>query len=422
MKKTSFVFILADDLGLGDIGCYGGKAIPTPNIDRLAAEGLRFSNAYSASAVCAPTRCGLMTGRHMGHATRRANGSQNGQIPLAPEEITVAELLKQAGYATGGFGKWGLGNPGTTGTPDKHGFDHFFGYLDQVHAHDYYTEYLWRDGETVILEGNHGDRDSQYSHDLLAAAALDFIKDNKERPFFLYLPYTIPHGQHEVPSDQPYSDENWPQQHKNYAAMITRMDADIGEMLALLKELKIDERTIVFFTSDNGATPPFLERFHSSAGLRGTKRDLYEGGIRTPMIVRWPGRIRAGTESDFVWSQVDVLPTLADLAGVEPPAGLDGFSVLPTLLGEEQSPHEFLYWEIHGPFHQAVRTGNWKAVRFGTQEPLELYDLSRDPAEAHNVSAEHPEVVRRIEVSLSSARTESPYWPARAHAAKPRTR
>jgi len=418
--KPNIVFILADDLGYGDLGCYGQKKIQTPSLDRMAAEGTRFTQCYAGSAVCAPTRCALMTGLHTGHCTRRDNQAKAGGpfkgrplIPLRSEDFTVAAMLKQAGYVTGGIGKWGLGNPGTTGTPERHGFDHFCGYLDQVHAHNYYTDHLWRDGKMAPVKGNRGGKRGQYTHDLFAAATFEFIRRHKGRPFFLYLPYTLPHGKYEVPSDAPYTNKKWPQRDKNYAAMITRLDATVGRILALLKQLGIDEKTIVFFTSDNGPNRPFVSQFNSSGGLRGIKRSLYEGGIRMPTIVRWPGKVPAGAVSDFVWWQVDFMPTAAVLAGIQPPKNLDGTSVLPALLGKRQQPHPLLYWEIHSPFHQAVRMGDWKGVRFGTKEPLELYALSKDRGEQHDVAAKHPDVVSQIEAYLATARTPSKYWPAR---------
>ena len=427
-RKPNIIFVMLDDAGIGDFGCYGQKKIKTPVMDRMAAEGMRFTQCYTGSPVCAPCRCILMTGLHSGHCTRRGNrttanppgeGKDRGLVPLRAEDFTVAAMLKKCGYVTGGFGKWGLGNPGTTGTPDKHGFDHFFGYLDQVHAHNYYTTYLWRDGGNVPLPGNEGGKRQQYSHDLIAEAGLELIRTNRDRPFFLYLPYTPPHGKYEVPSDAPYTDEGWPQQHKNYAAMITRADRDVGRVLDLLKALGLDEHTIVFYTSDNGPNPPFVKQFNSAAGLRGLKRSLYEGGIRMPMVVRWPGRVPAGVVSDFVWTFTDFMPTAAELAGVEPPKGLDGMSVLPTLLGRKQKPHEALYWEFHSPFHQAVRMGDLKGVRFGTNAPLELYDLRADPAERNDIAARHPDAVRKMEQFLKTARTETEYWPAR-QAARPR--
>jgi len=429
-RRPNIIFVMLDDAGIGDFGCYGQKQIRTPVMDRMAAEGMRFTQCYTGSPVCGPCRCILMTGLHSGHCTRRGNrttanppgsGKDRGLVPLRAEDFTVAAMLKKSGYVTGGFGKWGLGNPGTTGTPDRHGFDHFFGYLDQVHAHDYYTTHLWRDGENVPLPGNAGGAKKQYSHDLIAEAGLAFIKANKDRPFFLYLPYTLPHGKYVIPSDAPYTSEGWPQQHRNYAAMITRADRDVGRVLELLRALGLDERTIVFYTSDNGPNAPFVRQFHSAAGLRGAKRSLYEGGIRMPMVVRWPGKVPAGVVSDFVWTFADFMPTAAALAGIEPPKGLDGMSVLPTLLGKTQKPHEALYWEFHSPFHQAVRMGDLKGVRFGTKMPLELYDLRADPAEKTDVAARQPAVVRKMEAFLKTARTETKYWPAR-EARRPRKR
>ena len=425
-RRPNIIFVMLDDAGYGDFGCYGQKKIRTPVMDRMAAEGTRFTQCYTGSPVCGPCRCILMTGLHSGHCTRRGNraranppgeGKDRGLVPLRPNDVTVAAVLRKAGYATGGFGKWGLGNPGTTGSPDKHGFDDFFGYLDQVHAHSYYTTWLWRNGKRVALSGNEGGRKGQYSHDLIAAAALEFIRTHKDRPFLLYLPYTLPHGKYEIPSDAPYSDEPWPQQAKNYAAMITRADRDVGRVLALLKELGLDEDTIVFYTSDNGPNPPFVKAFDSAGGLRGVKRSLYEGGIRMPMVVRWPGKVPAGKVSDFAWTFADFFPTACELAGAKPPKGLDGMSVLPTLLEKKQKPHEMLYWEFHSPFHQAVRMGKWKGVRFGTEMPLALYDVEADPRETKDLAADQPGVVRRMEAHLKTARTETPYWPARA---KPR--
>ncbi len=430
-RRPNIIFVMLDDAGYGDFGCYGQKKIRTPVMDRMAAEGTRFTQCYTGSPVCGPCRCILMTGLHSGHCTRRGNraranppgeGKDRGLVPLRPDDVTVAAVLRKAGYATGGFGKWGLGNPGTTGSPDKHGFDDFFGYLDQVHAHSYYTTWLWRNGKRVALSGNEGGRKGQYSHDLIAAAALEFIRTHKDRPFLLYLPYTLPHGKYEIPSDAPYSDEPWPQQAKNYAAMITRADRDVGRVLALLKELGLDEDTIVFYTSDNGPNPPFVKAFDSAGGLRGVKRSLYEGGIRMPMVVRWPGKVPAGKVSDFVWTFADFFPTACELAGAKPPKGLDGMSVLPTLLGKGQKPHEMLYWEFHSPFHQAVRMGKWKGVRFGTEMPLALYDVEADPRETKDLAAEQAGVVKRMEACLKTARTETPYWPARAKARPKRAR
>jgi arylsulfatase A-like enzyme len=435
-RRPNILFILADDLGYGDLGCYGQKKIRTPNLDRLAAQGMRFTQCYAGSTVCAPSRCALMTGRHTGHCTVRGNAL----VPLRPEDVTVAEVLKAAGYSTGLIGKWGLGEPGTSGIPNRKGFDHFFGYLNQVHAHNYYPDYLWRNQQKVPLEGNVvkdgvASRRARYSHDLFTREALSFLQQHQDKPFFLYLAYTIPHANNErgeaegngmeVPSDAPYSDKDWPQAQKNHAAMITRLDADVGGLRERLQELKLEDNTIVLFSSDNGphkeggADPQF---FHSAGPLRGYKRDLYEGGMRVPMLVCWPGKIKAGTVSDQVWAFWDFLPTAAELARTKPPQGLDGVSVVPTLLGVgEQKQHAHLYWEFHERgSQQAVRMGDWKAVRLKLGDPLELYDLKQDVSEKNNVAAAHPEVVAKMEAFLKEARTESRDWPLRPAEKQPR--
>ncbi|HVS36829.1 MAG TPA: arylsulfatase [Gemmataceae bacterium] len=429
-RPPNIVFILADDLGYGDLGCYGQKRIRTPNLDRLAAEGMRFTQFYAGDTVCAPSRCCLMTGLHTGHATIRGNAL----VPLRPEDVTVAQLLKDAGYSTGLVGKWGLGEPNTSGVPNRKGFDYFYGYLNQVHAHNYYPDYLWKNQEKVVIEGNEvkdgvATKRTQYAQDLFTKEALAFLDRNRDKPFFLYLAYTTPHANNErgakegngmeVPDDAPYSAEKWPQVEKNYAAMVTRLDADVGKFMQHLKDLDLDEKTIVFFSSDNG---PHKEgghdpEFFDSAGpLRGYKRDLTEGGIREPMIVRWPGKVKAGSETDQVGAFWDFLPTAADLAGVKAPAGLDGISLAPTLLGTaKQAQHDFLYWEFHERgFQQAVRMGDWKALRLKVGGPLELYDLKNDVGEAHDVAAEHADVVAKIETYLKGARTESSDFPIRS--------
>jgi arylsulfatase A-like enzyme len=443
-RRPNIIFILADDLGYGDLGCYGQTKIKTPNIDRLAAEGMRFTDFYAGSTVCAPSRCALMTGLHTGHAYIRGNADQ----ALRAEDLTVAEILSKSGYFAGLIGKWGLGNQNTDGVPQKKGFNEFVGYLDQVHAHNYYTDYLWRydprardEGpdaavskgrSPLLLVENQGAQKTLYTHDLFTTAALNFAQINKptqlnqHRPFFLYLAYTIPHANNEegqrtgngmqVPSDAPYSDEPWPQTEKNKAAMITRLDGDVGRLMDKLQQLQIDDNTLIFFSSDNGphkeggVDPKF---FQSSGPFRGIKRDLYEGGIRVPLIVRWPGKIKphqVDTNSFAFW---DFLPTAAEIAREKPPAGIDGISFLPTLLGKAQTnQHAFLYWEFHEHgFQQAARMGNWKAVRLKADAPLELYDLKTDPAETNNVAPANPEVVARMENYLKTARTESTQWP-----------
>jgi arylsulfatase A-like enzyme len=431
--KPNIIFIHADDLGYGDLSCYGQQKFKTPNIDRLASEGARFTQYYAGSTVCAPSRSALMTGQHTGHTRIRGNARH----PLLPEDVTVAEVLKSApggGYKTGLIGKWGLGEAGTTGVPTKQGFDYFFGYLNQRHAHNYYPTFLWRNEEQIKLRNLVPDEDAEgsgnssnrldYSHDLMAEEALKFVEQNRRQPFFLYLAFTIPHANNEarnkgmeVPDLGEFASKDWPEQERAKAAMITRMDRDVGRLMALLKKIGIDDSTIVFFTSDNGphreggADPDF---FDSNGVLKGIKRDLYEGGIRVPMIVRWPKKVKAGTTSDQVWSHWDFLPTAAGIAGAKSPANIDGISMLPALLGKKQRGHEFLYWEFHERgFAQAVRMGHWKAVRKSLGSPLELYDLQSDIGEQNDVASKHPDVVKKIEDCLKTARTESELWPVK---------
>ncbi|NOX57089.1 MAG: arylsulfatase [Planctomycetes bacterium] len=416
-QRPNIIFILADDLGQFDLGCYGQKNILTPNLDRMAAEGMRFTQCYAGAAVCAPSRCCLMTGLHTGHARVRSNSSRvggvppQGRVPLIDEDLTVAEVLKSVGYATGITGKWGLGEPNTSGVPNRQGFDEWFGFLNQRHAHTYYPEYIWRNEQFEIVWGNMGGYENQWIHDDFTRFALEFIKQHRRGPFFLYLAYTVPHGRYEIPDDEPYSDRPWPDSAKRYAAMVTRLDADVGKLFALLKKLGIDERTIVFFGSDNGATytdPPI----HSAGPLRGKKGTLYEGGIRTPMIVRWPGRIAAGRVSDQVWAFWDFLPTAAELAGASIPEGIDGISIVPTLFGRPQRQHDFLYWEFPTRrYPQAVRQGVWKGVRKAWNGPIELYNLRDDPSEQRDVAGQHPNIVAGMDAIMRAQHTDSPFWP-----------
>lgn len=410
--RPNIVFIIVDDMGWADLGCYGGKQIKTPNIDRMAEQGVRFTDAYSGCTVCAPARSVLMTGLHMGHTSVRGN---TGGISLLDEDVTAAEVLKRAGYATGGFGKWGLGDVGTPGVPEKQGFDEFFGYYHQVHAHDYWTEYLWRNSEKVPMTGEPGSME-RYTHNRIFDQTLAFIRRNKDRPFFCYAPWTPPHGKYQIPQAEPawemYKDKDWPNNPKVVAAMDTMLDRHVGELLALLKELRIDERTIVFFCSDNGAAARYDGVLDSSGPLKAFKRSMYEGGIRVPMIVRWPGRIEPGTESALPCYFADMMPTFAELAGALKyvPADIDGLSIVPTLLGrdDKQKKHECLYWEWGrynwarrknepgGPA-QAVRMGKFKAVRPKAGVPFELYDLSRDISETNNIASERRDIVKKIE-------------------------
>jgi uncharacterized sulfatase len=442
--RPNIVFILADDLGYGDIGCYGQKRIKTPNIDRLAAEGLRFTQAYAGSTVCAPSRCVLMTGLHTGHCRVRGNG---GATPLAqslrPEDVTVARVLKDAGYTTGLIGKWGLGNPGVqeAGLPARQGFDYFYGYADQGHAHNYYPAFLWRSTEKVTLENTVpnakpsgagvAEKRTQYSADLIADEALAFIRRAKEQPFFLYYASTLPHANNEagqrgmeVPDYGEYAGLDWPEPQKGHAAMIGRLDRDVGRILALVKELGLDERTVVIFTSDNG---PHREggnnpEFNQSSGpLKGIKRALYDGGIRVPFIVRWPGVVKPGGVSDEVVWFPDFLPTAAAMAGAKAPSGLDGVDITPVL--RDQAKHVEraapLYWEFfEGGFKQALREGDWKLVHLGGGKPSELYNLKTDIGETKDVAEQNPEVVKRLDAWLTKSRTETADWPTTGAARK----
>jgi arylsulfatase A-like enzyme len=430
VKKPNIIFILADDLGYGDLGCFGQKRIKTPSLDKMADEGMRLTQHYAGSTVCAPSRCVLMTGLHTGHCLVRGNA----RVPLRPSDVTVAELLKQASYKTGIIGKWGLGEPDSTGIPNRQGFDYWFGYLNQRHAHNYYPTYLWRNEEKIQLKNEDvnppegvATKKVEYSHDLFAKEALAFIERSKDNPFFLYLAFTIPHANNEagrkgmeVPDFGIYADKDWPEPQKGHAAMITRMDGDIGKLFAKLKELGIDDNTFVFFSSDNGPhreggnNPDFND---SNGPLRGIKRDLYEGGIRVPTLARWPGKIKPGSETDHISGFWDFLPTCADLAGFKAPKDIDGISMLPALLGkpEKQKKHEFLYWEFHEQGKkQAVRMGDWKGVRLNASKkpdgPIELYNLKTDIGEKNNIADKHPDIVAKIEGYMKQARVPSKDW------------
>jgi arylsulfatase A-like enzyme len=436
--KPNIVFILADDLGYGDLGCYGQKEIQTPNIDKLAKEGMRFTDAYAASPICAPSRCGLLTGLHTGHALIRGNT----KVSLGPADTTVEELLKTAGYQTGAMGKWGVGEPGSEGTPTKKGFDYFYGFIDQTHAHNSYPSYLFRNEEKVKLrnvvpnEGPYGQgvatEKADFAPDLFETEALSYLdKVSPDKPFFLYFPTTIPHANNEahaveVPDLAPYTDKDWPESEKRYAAAITRLDAQVGRLMQRLHDRHLDENTLVIFASDNGAHQEgsnTADFFHSSGPLRGIKRDMYEGGYRVPFIARWPGHIQPNSTSEYPIVFYDFLPTAAEMAGIAPPNNIDGISFLPTLLGQPQTnTHDFLYWEYHERgFEQAVRMVSWKAVRHGIDQPLELYDLKDDLAEAHNVAAQNPEIVAKITDYMKTARTDSKDFPVRAASPKGRT-
>jgi arylsulfatase A-like enzyme len=448
IQKPNIIYILADDLGYGDLGSYGQQNIKTPNLDRMAEEGMRFLQHYSGSTVCAPARSVLMTGLHSGHTPIRGNSEHKpiGQAPLQYAVPTLAEVLREAGYTTGAFGKWGLGYPGSEGSPSLQGFDLFFGFNGQRRAHFYYPEFLFseRRGEQPIripLEGNRVENTSTenfphpgsgpsisaetYAPEATHERALSFIEENSDEPFFLYYPSQIPHASLEVPDEflQIYLDENGesifeeeptPQNHyvytdkpkATYAAMVTYLDHQVGEILDRLEELQIADNTLVMFTSDNGSYSEggyHYSMLNSNGELRGGKRDLYEGGIRVPMIVWWPGNIDRGQISDHMSGFQDMMPTFAELAGTNTPPGVDGISVVPTLLGSgPQQTHEYLYWEFHEQGgKQAIRKGEWKAVRLGVREnrdaPIELYNLQEDIGEENNIADQHPELVEEMD-------------------------
>ncbi|MEO8564312.1 MAG: arylsulfatase, partial [bacterium] len=421
-----------------DLSSYGQANFQTPALDKLAREGIRFTQYYAGSTVCGPSRASLMTGLHTGHTWIRGNG----EIALRPEDVTIAEVLHTAGYRTAVVGKWGLGVAGSTGQPDKQGFDYSFGFLDHRHAHRQYTDHLWRNGKRVAV-----DVDRDYVNDLFTRESLAFIDRKDRRPFFVYLNYTVPHAELRVPEsslaefrgkfpERPYANaaadarptganpdgrslgyRSQPDPHAAYAAMIVRMDRDIGRIVEHLRARGLERNTLILFISDNGphqeggGDPVF---FKSNGGLRGIKRDLYEGGIRVPMIARWVGKIPAGRVSDYPSAHWDIFPTLAELAGARVQEGLDGKSIARALRGESQPAHDTFYWEFHERgFQQAVRMGNWKAVRLGVGKPLELYDLAADPHEEHDVAAANAPVVERVESYLRTARTPSELWPVR---------
>ncbi len=440
-RRPSILLIMADDLGYGDLSCYGQTKFATPNLDRLAAGGMRFTNFYAGSTVCSPSRAALMLGQHTGHLNIRGNGAG---LTLYPEEMTVAHWLKNTGYRTCLLGKWGLVNSSNQpGLPERMGFDEVLAYLSNTEAHDYYAEHLWRYmppslTRTQAFEGwlqfsdNASAKRGLYLPDQFTESATRFIKlakpdqFNQYRPFFLFLSYPTPHANNEVgrktgngmqvPTDAPYSNEPWPAPEKNKAAMIARMDGDIGRIVTQLKTLKVFEDTIIIFTSDNGphaeggVNPKFL---NSSGPFRGHKRDLTEGGIRVPLIVHWPARIAAGQVSDYIGAFWDILPTAAALAYTEPPKDIDGISFAPTLVGQTQTNrHEYLYWEFHERgFQQAVRAREWKGIRPQADEKLQLYNLTKDPGEKTDVAEENPKVVAELEKYLKEARKESDRWP-----------
>ncbi len=441
----NIIYILADDLGYGDLSSYGQTNFQTPHIDQLAAQGMRFTQHYSGATVCAPSRSALMTGLHTGHTPIRGNKSMEpeGQYPLADSVRTLPELLKDAGYRTGAFGKWGLGPPASEGAPENQGFDRFYGYNCQRLAHNYYPRYLWDNQTKVMLDENAGKNKEIYAPDLIQEQVLSFIENNQQNPFFLFYANVIPHA--ELIAPEPYMDkfrgkfepekkyqgydegpeyrlgpyESQPEAHAAFAAMVAYLDDSVGEIIAKLEELGIADNTLIMFTSDNG---PHLEGgadpdyFDSNGIYRGYKRDLYEGGIRVPLIARWPGKITEGSVTEHASAFWDMLPTLAEITGVEAPEGLDGISFLPTLLGEPgQQQHEYLYWEFHErKGRRALRQGDWKLVQYqvgvAEETTTELYDISKDPSETTDLSEEHPDRVEEMMTIMEAARTPSPVF------------
>lgn len=448
--KPNVIYILADDLGYGDLSCYGQKKFSTPNLDKLAERGIKLTQHYSGSTVCAPSRSALMTGQHTGHTPIRGNKEmpQEGQTALPAQAETIAEVFKRAGYTTGAFGKWGLGFIDTEGDPLNQGFDEFFGYNCQRKAHRYYTPYLWHNKDKVILEGNDFTKTTVFSQDVIQEATLDFITANKNKPFFAYIPFVLPHAEIIAPKDsiydmfhgkfiedKPYNPNSTgtdygpglveskyatqSEPHAVYAAMVTRIDVYVGQIMARLDELGIADNTLVIFTSDNGPSveggsdPAF---FNSSAGLRGVKRDLYEGGIRSPFLAVWPNKIKAGTVSDHISAFWDMKPTIADLVG-EKVNTTDGISLLPTLLGQKgQKQHEYLFWEFHeANSKMAVRKGEWKAISFlnekNPSDAFQLFNLKNDPFEKNNIAAQNPKIVSELKSIIANAHVESELFP-----------
>jgi arylsulfatase A len=442
-RAPNIIYILADDLGYGDLSCNGQTHFQTPNIDRLAAEGMKFTQFYSGTTVCAPSRCALLTGMHIGHAVVRGNSEfqPEGQQPMPADTYTMAHMLQKAGYTTGLFGKWGLGAPGTASEPLKMGFDRFYGYNCQRQAHHYYPYFLWNDDRREMLWGNFGLETEEYAPTLIHEQTLEFIEENKDKPFFCFYAIIQPHAEMFAPEEymekyrgkfmpersyegtdggpnfRKFAYGSQPEAHAAFAAMVNCIDDYVGDVVAKLKELGIDENTLIIFTSDNG---PHQEGghdpayFNSTGSQRGFKRDLYEGGIHVPMIARWPGTVPAGNETDHLSAFWDVMPTAADMAGIKAPSNIDGISFLPTLKGDKgQKRHEYLYWEFHElKGRVAIRKGNWKGVRYNVAEdansPLELYNLTADPKEEHDVAGQHPEVVAELNALIKGARTVSP--------------
>ncbi|MEI6176700.1 MAG: arylsulfatase [Verrucomicrobiota bacterium] len=421
-EKSNIIFILSDDLAQGDLGCYGQKIIQTPRLDAMAREGTRYTQAYCGTSVCAPSRSSLMTGLHTGHCPVRGNweiGSE-GQLPLPKETVTIAEILKKSGYATACMGKWGMGMFDTTGSPLKHGFDHFFGYNCQRHAHTYFPTFLYDNDQRIELPGNQNGGKQTYAQNLIQDDLLKWVRDRKNQPFFLFYAVTLPHANHEIDKLGIYQDKPWTPEQKAYAAQVTRLDSDVGRLLDLLKELGLDRKTLVMISGDNGSSfspESDIGKLFNQAGngMRGYKRGLYEGALRQAAIARWPGVVPAGRVSDEPWAFWDFLPTATELAGAEIPASCktDGLSLVTFLKGGPAPKRDSFYWELHEGNRptQAIRFGDWKAVKNGPKAAIELYDLAKDPAESNNLAAANPEVVTKAAALMKASHSDDPNWP-----------
>lgn len=422
-RPPNFIFILSDDIAQGDLGCYGQEIIKTPRLDQMAAEGTRYLQSYCGTSVCAPSRASFFTGLHSGRSPIRGNWelAPEGQYPLPADTVTVASVAKSADYATATFGKWGMGFFDSAGAPQKQGVDHFFGYNCQRLAHSYFPTYLHNNEQPFLLPGNDGQGVGEtYAQKLIQNDMLRWLKANAEKPFFLFYAITLPHGRHEIDDFGIYKDMPWPDREKAYAAQITRLDADVGELIDTLRELGIDDNTLVVFAGDNGSsfppTSPIGKRFdQASNGLRGFKRGMYEGALRQAAIAWWPGTVPAGRVDDQPWAIWDLMPTFAELSGANFPDGYktDGLSLVDYLNGGKAPQRDYFYWELHEfePPQQAARFGKWKAVRNDIKKPTEIYNLETDPAEASDLAASHPEIVKRAEEIFAQAHHPHPDWP-----------
>ena len=422
-RPPNFIFILSDDIAQGDLGVYGQKLIQTPRLDQLAKEGTRYMQAYCGTSVCAPSRSSFFTGLHTGHCPVRGNYevAPEGQLPLPEETVTIAEVAKSAGYATATFGKWGMGFFDTTGGPHKQGVDHFFGYNCQRHAHSYFPTYLWDDDQAIILPGNDGQRVGKtYAQEVIQNDMIRWVRAHADEPFFMFYAITLPHGRHEIDDFGIYKDKPWTQKQKAYAAQVTRVDSDVGELVDTLRELKIAENTLIVFSGDNGSSfSPNSEigkRFdQASNGLRGYKRGMYEGALRQAAFAWWPGTVAAGRVDDSPWAFWDLMPTFVEMSGAKPPEGYetDGKSLVSYLKGGDAPERDYFYWELHegGGAKQAARFGDWKAVRNGPGKPIEIYDLAGDAAESKNLADTRADLVKKAAAIFAEAHRPDPNWP-----------